>query len=60
MKLFIQMLVAFVIIGGVSSCRTTKKIQTVITTKKDSVQVVKVEDPQIRFNAIYQGNLSFY
>lgn len=27
------------------ACRSTKKIQTVITTRKDSVQVVKVEDP---------------
>lgn len=30
--------------GGLSQCRTTKKIQTVITLKKDTAHVMQVED----------------
>lgn len=67
MQLFRSIILAVVIIGGVVSCRTTKKIQTVIAPKKDSVQVVIVEDPKadsskfIReiYHAIEQNQIDF-
>jgi hypothetical protein len=67
MQLFSRIILALVIIGGVSSCRTTKKIQTVITTKKDSVVVGKVEDPKADstkfikeiYHAIEQNHIDF-
>ncbi len=67
MQLFSRIILALIVIGGVSSCKTTKKIQTVITTKKDSVQVVTVEDPKADsttyikeiYHAIEQNHIDF-
>lgn len=44
MQFFIRFAFILSIIGGIASCRSTKNIQTVITPKKDTVQVVKVAD----------------
>lgn len=59
MKLFIRLAVIVSLIAAAGSCRTTKNIQTVITPKKDTVQVVKVADAKadsIRFiSQIYRS-----
>jgi hypothetical protein len=44
MKYCIGLLLVATIIMSFGSCRSTRKIQTVITTKKDTVQVVAVPD----------------
>ncbi|MFM9909260.1 MAG: DUF4292 domain-containing protein [Chitinophagaceae bacterium] len=52
MRIFFLIIIAGLLVGGLSQCRTTKKIQTVITPKKDSTQTVPVEDTRadsIRF-----------
>jgi hypothetical protein len=44
MKYCIGLLLIVTVIVSFGSCRSTRKIQTVITTKKDTVQVVAVSD----------------
>ena len=46
MKVFIRIFFVGLIISGLTNCRSTKKIQTAITPKKDSVVVMEpTEDP---------------
>lgn len=67
MQVLFRMIIAVIIIGGLSNCRSTKKIQTVITTKKDTVHVKPIEDPHadsVRFmQQVYdtiEKNLIYY
>jgi len=59
MTLLTRLLFVLLIVGAVFGCRSTKNIQTVITPKKDTVQVVKIEDPKADsskfINAIYHA-----
>lgn len=67
MQVFFRIILVVLLINGLSNCRSTKKIQTIITSKKDTAQIMPVEDPRadsvrfirVLFDSIERNRINF-